>query len=254
MSKNITMPVSELEELRSVAAYIGGFPPLEEWVEIRQTIDPRNAVNTQFYWEWLGRSLNAYFSEKSDPLEDSGLNDTLQAVIQDNSNRYIILSVLIFQGEKFLKREAKTLGKNYPFNKRSDLLKELALEDCRYGILLSLQKHWESHSERQRNERLREYQKHLKGEISEINSTQLKRWEKEDSKLHRDDTLGSKAMPWMYFCMEVFTKHRKKLPAFKPFIETLGIPKYGGIKKFIIIDRIFRDYPGRGSSKRSKSP
>jgi hypothetical protein len=186
-------------------------------------------------------------------LEASGLNDTLQAVIQDNSNRYIILSALIFQGEKFLKREARTLGKVYPFNKRSDLLAELALEECRYKILLSLQEHWESHSERQRNERLREYQKHLKGEVSEINNTQLKRWAKEDSKLHRDDTLGYKAMPWMHFCVKVFVKHRKELPAFDPFIETLGIPKYGGIKKFTIIDGIFRNYPGRSSSKRSKS-
>lgn len=252
MSNNLVLPANELEALRSVAADIRRFPPFEEWVEIRR-IDPQNATNTQLYWEWLGRSLDAYFCGRSDPLEDSGLNDTLQAVIQDNSNSYIILSVLIFQGEKFLKKEAKTLGKIYPFNNRSDLLKELALEECRYKTLLSLQEHWESHSERQRNERLREYQKHLRGESSAINNTQLKRWDKEDSKLHRDDTLSSKAMPWMHFCMEVFTKYREKLPAYKLFIETLGIPKYGGIKKFAIIDGIFRNYPGRGSNKRSKS-
>lgn len=71
MGKNLAMPVNELEELRSVAAYIGGFPPLEEWVEIRQMIDPRSAVNTQLYWKWLGRSLDAFFSDRSDPVEDS---------------------------------------------------------------------------------------------------------------------------------------------------------------------------------------
>lgn len=197
--------------------------------------------------------MDAFFSDRSNPLENSGLNDTLQAVIQDNSNRYIVLSALIFPLEKFFKKEARTLGKNYPFNKRSDLLKELALEECRYKTLLSLQEHWESHSEQQRNERLRDTQKYLQGEISkDPYELQRKRWTKEDTKLQRDNTLGFKAMPWMHFYIEVFTKYRKKLPAFEPFIETLGIPKYGGIKKFVIIDRIFRDYPGRGS-KRSKS-
>ncbi len=246
------MPVSELEKLRSVAADIRRFPPFEAWAENWRN-DPLNAINTKLYWEWLGRSLDAYFCGRSDPLEDSGLNDTPQAIIQYNSNRYIILSVLIFQGEKFLKKEAKTLGKNYPFSNRSDLLKELALEECRYSTLLSLQGYWESHSQRQRNERLREYQKLLKGKIPAINNTQLKRWDKEDSKLRRDDTLSSKARPWMHFCIKVFTKYHKELPAYKPFIETLGIPKYGDIKKFAIIDGVFRNYPGRGSNKRGKS-
>ncbi len=252
MSSNLALPAEDLKDLREVAADIAGFPPLEEWIEIRQIIAPQNAVNTQLYWNWLGRSLDAFFSDRPDPLAESNLSETLQAVIQSNSNRYIILSLLIFQGEKFLRQEAQALGFDYPFTKRSDLLKELALEDCRFAINLSLQKHWESHSERQRSERLRDTQKSLQSGTP-IKTTQLKRWAKEDAKLHRDGTLSVKTMPWMCFCVEVFSKYSKKLPAYSAFIDTLGIPEYGHVKKFAILNREFKPYPGRGSSKQAKS-
>lgn len=250
----VSIPSKERKALKEFAAYVAGLPPLEEWVNIRQMLDPKNAVDTQLYWGWLGRSLDAFFGDRSDPLENSGLGDTLQAVIQENSTKYILLSAAIFQGEKFLRREARALGIDYPFNTRSDLLKELALEECRADILLLLQDHWESHSERQRNERLRDSQKFLKGEISEAGYAILKeRWAKEDSKLHRDDTLISSAKPWTKFCVEVFTKYRQKLPAYEVFLQTLGIPKYGNVKKFAIIDRVFREYPAPRRNKQDKS-
>ena len=57
-----TLTKSQQTELRDVAAYIGKLPPLEEWVKIRQTLDPKAAVFIHSHWEWLGKSLDAYFS------------------------------------------------------------------------------------------------------------------------------------------------------------------------------------------------
>lgn len=240
------MPASELGELRSVAAYIEGLPLLEARVQVRQKVDPENAANTELYWRWLGKSLDAYFSDKSDPLETSGLDDTFQAVIQHNSNMYINFSTLIFQGEKFLKKEAKILGRNYPFDKRSDLIKQIAYEEYDYKTFLSLQKHWESHSKRQRDERLRENQKFAQGRISEKKyNILLERWSKEDAKLQRDGTPAF-LLFWTHFCANVFDKYKKNLPAYKDLIKELGIPKYGNVKKFVIIDGIFSDQPSRG--------
>ena len=248
------VPIKERKALRDFATYVAGLPPLEEWAEIKQQIDPQNVVNTQMYWKWLGKSLDAFFDDKSDPLDNSDLDEILQEVIQANSTKYILLSALVFQGEKFLKKEAEAQGRNYPFTQRSDLLKELALEEYRHNTLLLCQAHWESHSERQRNERLRDTQKYLKGEISEtMHARQRERWNKEDAKLQRDNKLIFQSMPWLNFCIEVFTKYRQKLPAYKAFIETQGIPKYGKVKKFVIIDGIFREYPAPRRKKREES-
>jgi hypothetical protein len=250
MTNDLVLSTAQLKELKDAALSISDIPPLEEWVEIRQKLSPENAIGTQLYWEWLWRSLYAYSSDQSDPLEDSGLSEGFQAIVQANSNKYIILSALIFQGEKFLKKEAKALGINYNFRSRSELIKELALEEYHYKIFLTLQKCWESHSEKQRNERLREEQKFRTGEISkEKYDILLNRWREEDSKLCRDHTLSFGAMPWTDFCMSVFNKHRKNLPAYESYISTLGIPKYGNVKKFAFINGAVKNYPGRGKSK-----
>jgi hypothetical protein len=250
MTEDFAFSTKQLKELKKAAISISGIPPLEEWVEIRKKLSPANAVGTQLYWEWLWQSLYAYSSDQPDPLEHSGLNEDFQAIIQENSNRYIILSALIFQGEKFLKKEAKDLGINYHFPRRSDLIKELALEEYHHGIFVTLQECWESHSEKQRNERLREGQKLIAGEISrEKYNMLIDRWQKEDSKLQRDDTLTLGTKPWTWFCTNVFYKYRKKLPAYDSYISTLGIPKYGNVKKFAFVNGEVKNYPGRGKCK-----
>jgi hypothetical protein len=251
MANGFALSTKELEELKDVAFGISRIPPLEEWVEIRQKLSPESAVGTQLYWEWLWQSLYAYSSDQSDPLENSGLDESFQAIVQENSNRYIVLSALIFQGEKFLKREAAALGINYSFRRRSELIEELAREEYHHSILLLLQECWESHSEKQRNERLREGQRLIAGEISKGGYHILcNRWHKEDSKLHRDDSLSLAVKPWTWFCLDVFTKYRNKLPAYDNYIASLGIPKYGNVKKFAFIDGAVKHYPGRSRSKR----
>ena len=247
-----TLPQSERDELRNAAIFISGLPPLEMLGKMMQLLasDPEIAEYIRSCFKWAGISLDAFYGDASDPLSDSGLDETMQKIVQDRSNTYLIFSALIFQGEKFLKQEAKAEGIEYPFKKRSDLLKMVALEDCFHEIELSLQTHWDSYSEAQRNERLRDSQKYLNGDMSEDRFKLIKeRWAKEDAKLHRDDiSLALKTLYWKPFCLYVFEKHRKKLPAFNALVATLGVPE-GKHGKFTIVNGRSQATPGRGPGR-----
>lgn len=248
-----TLDKDELAELKDAATYISGLPPSDLWKKIRQVIDPNAAEHIELTWGWLGKSLDAFFSDASDPLPDSNLPDGMQKQILKRINLYLVLSVLLFQAEKFLKKEAKALGINYHFNRRSDLLKIWALEDCYYQINLSLQTHWESHSGRQHTERVRDTRKYFSGEISEEGlRIRRERWEKEDANLHRDELLALAKMPWITFCMWVFDKYRKELPAFEAYLNATDTLHDGPIKKYLIINGQVKEYPGRGKDKNKK--
>ena len=248
-----TFDKDELAELRDAATYISGLPPSNLWENFRQNIAPNAAEHIGLTWVWLGKSLDAFFGDTSDPLPDSNLPDGVQKQILKKINLYLVLSVLLFQAEKFLKKEAKALDINYHFNKRSDLLKIWALESCCYEINLSLQNHWESHSKRQHTERTRETRKYFSGEISETGlRLQRKRWEKEDIKLPRDELLALAKTPFIKFCLWVFDRYRNELPAFEAYLKATDTLHDELIKKYLIINGQVREYPGRGKNKKRK--
>lgn len=247
----ISLKPNEITELKAAAAYISGLPPLDEWTEIRPLLESQTAANTELFWNWVGKSLDAFFSDQSDPIPESNLDPLLQQVIQEQTSEYIILSTLLFQAEKFIKSEAEKIGLPYPFEKRSDLLKIWALEDYRWSCALWQQECFESPSAAQMNERLVDYRKFFRGEISL--GEREKRWVKEDAKRHGAPPSVQKIQPWTYFCMCVFEKYKTKLPALRPFLESFGPPNGGGslkdFKKFGIMNRKYREYPGRGKKK-----
>lgn len=247
----ITLNPTELTELKAAAAYISGLPPLDEWVEIRPLLEPRTAANTELFWCWVGKSLDAFFSDRSDPISESGLHPLLQQVIQEQTSEYIVLSALLFQAEKFIKLEAQQIGLPYPFTSRSDLLKVWALEGYRWSCALWLQECFESPTAAQMNERLGDYRKFFRGEVA-LNERE-KRWAKEDAKRHGSLPSAQIIQPWTYFCMCVFEKYKGQLPALRPFLESFGPPaSLKNFKKFGIIDQRYREYPGRGKAGAKK--
>jgi hypothetical protein len=60
-------------------------PPREEWVEIRSKLQPGIALEIECLWKWVGISLDAFFSNLSDPVPHSGLNKIMQCEVQSTS-------------------------------------------------------------------------------------------------------------------------------------------------------------------------
>lgn len=241
-------PAPDLQELLEFREYVSRLPP----PELCQGLKEKASFNIGAYWFWLGQSLEAFFSDKSDPLWVKGLTEEFCAIVQGGTHKYLMWSAIIFQGERFLKSEAQERGINYPFHKRSDLLKCLALEECQTTIWFSRQECWESYSEAQRNERASTVRQCLCGVMSKTQlSARKKRWAKEDTKLSRDNAVIRRdLMPWTYFCGEVFEKYRKKLPGFEAWADAVGILATNSrLKKFAFLNGELKEYPGRGKGK-----
>lgn len=248
----LTLSPTEKIELKEAAVYISyDLPPREDWVGIRQVLPPQVAININDTWGWLGTSLHAFFGDYPDPLPYSGLEETFQQFVQQKSTEYIILSVLIFQAERFLKQEAKARGLPIFWRKRSEILEAWAFEHCRYGILLWLLEDWESHSEQSREERFKKIEKYVLKDLREEEFSELEeKWEKEDAKLCRPPLDPNKEMPFTYFCIQVFCKYCDQLPAFEPWVRSN--PYIPGIGKFRMINSTIKPYPGRGKGKKQK--
>jgi hypothetical protein len=254
---NASSPTSEEQgELKSVAAYISTLPPREEWVDICQLIPPQIAVTIHKTWEWLGVSLDAFFSDEPNPLPNSGLDEALQQVIERKSSKYRILSSLFFEAEHLIRAEARqfkiTPSFDQRFPRRSDLIKVWALEECRHGVLIWLQEFWESHSQKQISERLANIDRYHRGELSKEEFTTLQaKWEEEDRKLQRNIPDISSIRPWSYFFAGVFEVYADKLPSFNAFaaIETTVDDDF---KKFFVVNREYQGYPSRGKDRQKR--
>ena len=246
----LTLSPTEKIELKEAAVYISyDLPPREDWVEIRQVLPPEVAININDSWGWLGTSLHAFFGDYSDPLPNSGLEETFQQLIQEKSTKYIALSALIFQAERFLKQEAKARGLPVFWRKRSEILEVWAFEHCKYEILLCQLADWESHSEQSRDERLKKIKKYILEDLKEDEFSELnKKWEKQDAKLCRPPLNPSKVMPFSYFCIDVFHKYRSKLHAFEFWVES-SFSHTPGLGKFRQVNGRIKFYPGRGKGK-----
>lgn len=242
----IMFSLSETEKTKSrlMAMAISGFPPDFILEPIKNEIDPNLLKETKQHWLWTGISLDAFFSGTSDPIDKLGLENSVSEEIKHNANKYLQLSILVFQGEDFLRGEAHAIGIPWIWQSRSDLVKQLALEDCLAELWVSFQECWESHSQSQVAERVRDINKFFTEDI-QITRGQKVRWQREDNKLQRQEQpIGF----WTRFCCEVFTKHRKQLPNFNAWVSSMNQGSHP--KKWAVINRQAKRYPGRGKSEK----
>lgn len=246
--------IDQSQEMRDFASYLSTLPPLEKWVEIRQLLPPQVAVNTQLTWQWTGISLEAFFSDQPNPLPSSGLDEILQRHIEWKSAHYRILASLFFEAEHLIREEAKNLNINPSFDlrfpRRSDLIKKWALEECRHGIIISLQKFWESHSHKQISDRLKVISRYHSGELSKEQMQSLSiEWDNEDSKIQQSLDIAL-IRPWSCFFAEIFEAHATELPSFFAFATQPSL--IDDFKKFFIVERQYREYPGRKRDKQKR--
>jgi len=250
MNYQVLSPTEKLE-LKEAAAYIKSLPPTEPWAAISLLLPPHTVVNTNNIWKWLGLTLHAFFGDEDNPLPQSGLNEEIQKLIHEKNTEYTLLSLLIFQAEPFLQQEANALNAGIFWKKRSDILKQLAYEDCRYSILqdlISTTEDWTSHSERSRSDRFIAIERFLDGTLREKDIENMKKWSGEDAKLPRHSLKPEKECLFTFFCYSVFYKYRKELPAYESWAKYKPSDGQG---QFAFINGELKRYPGRGGKKES---
>lgn len=237
-------------ELTNFASHVSTLPPDELWVSIADLIDPTEAVDIEQFWNWLGLHLESFFTDNSEELPEAGLTKECETFVRVFGNYYIVLSTLIFQAERFIRAEAKQQNIEYPFKKRSSLLKHLAMEHCLTYILRYLEDYWESPSgalQRDsikdflaiRNGRLQDHQ--IAARAKNLKALQAKAYE------------GKHFQPitqWTSFCFQVFDKYRDEIPGYSAYLSAIDeigkLPTF----KYAIVDQKINKYPGRGKSKR----
>lgn len=240
----------EKSELKPVAAYINGLPPIEEWVNTRLQLSPGIALEIETFWKWLGLSLNAYFSDASNPLPHAGLNEIMEREVQESTSQYLSLSILIFQAEHLIRKEARELGITWMDSlRRSDILKFWAWEQCYVEIWVALQTHWESHNKAQWAERANKTQQWSEGVISDAELEALKvEWVEQDAKLVQPDPPND-LLCLTTLCLITFKKYRDQLPEFSHFIELWQSNE--AIQKFMVVngDFVYPRTRGKGKKK-----
>jgi hypothetical protein len=125
-----------------------------------------------------------------------------------------------------------------------------ALEECRHGILLWLQKFWESHSSKEISDRFKAIKKYRNREITkEQIQSLLSEWGHEDTKLQQSLNIES-TRPWSCFFAEIFEIHATELPSFYAFATHSSLTD--DFKKFFIADGQHRGYPSRKGDKQKR--
>ena len=224
--------ISHFPPLRTASFHIATFPPFNE-KNSEISFNVEDIELERIFWYWTSKSLDAFFNDKSDPLSDSETTEEITQqlarlfpdlpledirrkkikALEINSTKYRIFANLIFEGEKFIKADLEKLG--FPLNfKRSDILKQLAFEECTWR-LMELLYDWESLSLRQILDRLRQWKKYKTGQIKEEKLLeQIKIWDKEDQKLLNTLPPFEKVCSWTHFCLCAFEKYSKELPSY----------------------------------------
>lgn len=236
------MTTTQKQELQSFALYIKELPP----DDLRREITTEMLDYIVPFWELLGKGLDAYFSDKEDPIPSfEGITEEFKEMIQEWVDYYLNLSVLLFKTEHLIRQEAERQGFPVKNLKRSDLLKRLAFEHCLLNITLTKQKYWESLDKRQNQERSREVVKLFDGET--IPEATKKRWQPEDKKLLRSVDL-SELLKFTNLCGQIFMQQRN-LPQAK---EWLSHRKNSKFSKFAVVNGVPTKIPGRGKDKQER--
>lgn len=249
-------------DFETIPAYFSSLPPVEE----RDKIPNTEFLLILLYWYWLGQAIEAYFSDKPNPLFAANLSPELIKLINNSVSRYLKLSIVFFNTERILRDEAE--NQDIPYLRelsRSDFLRIWAREECFLQVNLLQQKYWESHGKRQNEERKREIIKYFRvrndddndddnddGVTEEKLEILKQRWAKEDAKLYQKINPNN-FMPFTQFCLSIFKKNKREISGIEDFIKTW----YKGMdfKKFTVVKGNVKNSRGRGrdKAKRKKS-
>lgn len=247
----ITNSVPLKNDLKSAIAYIQELTPLNKWLEIEPYPEDDNLIKkVETYWDFLGKSLDAFFGDAPNPILNSDLPKELHSLVQKATSDQLILSIIIFESEHFIKKEAQEQGIEYPFALRSELLKQLAFEECFWRVIFALQNCYESISTAQFKERSRVERKFFKNEITNSDyEAALEKWDKENSKLLQPDLPDESQMKfWTVFCENVFRKYKSDIPSIELLANTFTSPK-GKFRKGMIINGQAAESKSRGRGK-----
>lgn len=239
-----------LIEGKEIADYASKLPPWRDWQEAYVQLDPLVAANINSSYQWLGKTLDAFFSDEPNPLPCSGLKDELQKTIQRESNFYVVLSLVFFEAEPYVRKEASQAGIQFVSTmRRSEMVKFWMREMCAHLVYIYLQDLWEGSSPAHLKERTREYLKIFSNETSsEKFNILFSRWKQEDFKLQRPEPLDfEKIFPWTNFCLYAFIKHEKNIPSINTFWREMTNSSIS--QKFAIINGKYQVYRGRGKGK-----
>jgi hypothetical protein len=144
------LSVAEKSELKPAAAYIKQLPRLlQQWSETHENLNPIIASSIKGSWFLLGMSLDAFFLDSPNPLPEINLGEEVERMIEAETAKYLSLSLLLFQAEPFLRREALAQCIDLENLRCSNFLKLWAREWCICEIVLYLQPHWEGYSQAQ---------------------------------------------------------------------------------------------------------
>lgn len=267
----------QLSEFKEAANCIAGFPPLTQVVARIAEFPPFNEKENseisfrknhieleRIFWYWISKSLNAFFSDESDPFSNpeviEEINQQLASIYCDlppedinkkieviklSSTKYRIFTNLIFEGEKFIKADLEKIGVSTNF-KRSELLKQIAFEECIWRIMSWLYD-WEAPSNRQASDRLRKWKKYKAGQIDKKTVLDYdKQWDKEDKKLLNTLPPFERVCSWTSFCLKVFEKYSKELHSYAS-LQAFEEPPSGNdfrtkYKKFAIFEGEYREH------------
>lgn len=202
-------------------------------------------------WRYIGEAVDAFFNDTINPIDTYNLDSDLKEIINFRASYYFRMAIVIFEAEKFLKEEALKSGLNYPFKKRSELLKTLAWEECHFDLLCLTAPFQESASGANQKALKNNDRAFYNDEISEEKHKKtmrklLQEWS------HLTGCLDelSKVCPWTNFCDKVIIKHRKQIPSFSFWAEWHTTPR--DCYKYAFQEGSILRYPGRGKSTKKK--
>lgn len=251
------------QDLRAAAIYAAMLPPKALWEQFKKTLADTTANEIEMYWDWLGSYLDIFFADEPNPFPNPNSSASWQALIEVSGTYYIQLAIVIFQSEHFLKAEfTQHTGLEYPFKRRSDLLKCLMLENCMAQLELCVEG-CVSPSAAQWLGRLHTVHEYMNEEISESRlERSAERALKEDSK-RNSRSYNQGFYFWNPFCMKVFRKYKRKIPNYFAYTNALKgfhdlytskhSPRCGEAKQIAAVNGQIITYPGRGKGKKSKS-
>ncbi len=256
-------------EMVEVSAFMQSLPPSERWQNIRPLLSENLAISFERKWWVIGYQLNAFFSD-AEPLPSNALSETEQRFIEVYTNYYLQLGILVFQAlpqikTKFQESVGTQLGIEFP-KQRSDLLKELILEDCFEAIELISKPFWESPSEKEaqqlwqiRNDYFNDIVR-IDGKVKPLKELSTEEWDELDRQIIGISQKLNWPLPktgfvqrsWNELCIEVFLDNRQKLPAYNSWVEARSqkftVEKW---QKHFWQDYQRTNYSGRGKNKRS---
>ncbi len=213
------------KDLKQVAIHLRSLPPAQLWGLIRPIL--ASAVATQFERQWtvIGVQLDRYCTDQA-PLGAKELTPEEIIFVNAHAAYYQETGWMIFLNWHNIQREFErgpgaALGIEFPFERRSDLLKELITEECLGGIELMLSDFWESPSANEAEKLWETIMTFFSGgatvrrEVKSLDSLTPDEWQTlHDSvarvwkKLHWEPTTDPILSFWNDFCRGVFFQYR----------------------------------------------